>query len=160
MAEREVTRLATVALDVRTRVDAKPLGDVPSALRSLGLDTQSQECFWVLTYDAAMNLRTVVEVARGAYSRVRVEYPTIYSAVLAAGADRFMVAHNHPTGTLKPTVNDINLTVGIMQGANAVGLYFEDHWIITPGGGAFSFAANGLLNPATYGEAGQEAASL
>jgi len=150
----DVARFATIELHVTG--DQKELR-LPKLLNDLGLSAQTQECFWVLAYDAALNVRTVIEIARGTYSRVKVHLPAIYTAVLMAGTDRFMVAHNHPTGETKPTQKDIDLTVAIMQGANTLGLFFEDHLIVTPGKGFYSFRQAGLLFPADYA-AEQEAA--
>jgi DNA repair protein RadC len=120
------------------------------ALRKWGLSTQTQEAFWVIAYDAAMNIRTIVEIGRGTYATVGVHLPSVFSAVLAIGCDRFQVAHNHPTGDITPTMKDIQTTQAIMQGANHLGLYFEDHHIVGPGGQHFSFAANKMLVPAPY----------
>ena len=150
----DVARFATIELNVTG--EYKELR-VPKILHDLGLSTQTQECFWVLAYDAALNVRSVIEVARGTYSRVKVHLPAIYTAVLTAGTDRFMVAHNHPTGELKATQKDIDLTVAIMAGANSLGLYFEDHIIVTPKHGWYSFQQAGLLFPADYANE-QEAA--
>lgn len=150
----DIARYATVELHVTE--ESKEL-KIPKLLHDLGLSTQTQECFWVLAYDAALNVRSVVEVARGTYSRVKVHLPAIFTAVLAAGTDRFMVAHNHPTRETKPTQKDIDLTVAIMRGANSLGLFFEDHIIVTPSKGFYSFQQAGLLFPADYA-ADQEAA--
>lgn len=150
----DIARYATVELDIgQTSKELR----IPKLLHDLGLSSQTQECFWVIAYDAALNVRTVIEVARGTYSRVKVHLPALYTAVLTAGADRFMVAHNHPTGGYNPTQKDIDLTVAIMAGANALGLFFEDHIIVTPKRGFFSFQQNKLLFPADYGSE-QEAA--
>jgi len=143
-------RYATVEVSVQKEEPMPPHEKVPHLLMRWGLGKQTQECFWVIAYDAMMNIRTVVEVARGAYSRVRVHYPAVYAAVLQIGCERFQVAHNHPTGDPTPTRKDIELTQQIMVGANACGLYFEDHVIVSPTGKHYSFADHGLLIPAPY----------
>jgi DNA repair protein RadC len=107
----------------------------------------------VIALDASMNARTVTEVARGSYVKTNVYFPPIYTAVLMAGTDRFIVAHNHPNGNPSPTINDINLTGDVMEGANILGLYLEDHWIVTPDPEkSYSFRKSGLLIPAEYGK--------
>jgi DNA repair protein RadC len=146
-------RYVTVELAVHKEEPMPVHEKVPDLLIRWGLGKQSQECFWVIAYDAMMNIRNVVEVARGAYSRVRVHYPSVYAAVLAVGCERFQVAHNHPTGDPTPTRKDIDLTRTLMSGANSCGLFFEDHWIVTPTGRSYSFANAGLLVPANYSDA-------
>jgi len=145
-----VDRYATIEVSVQKEEPMPAHEKVPALLMRWGLGKQTQECFWVIAYDAMMNIRTVVEVARGAYARVRVHYPAVYAAVLQVGCERFQVAHNHPTGDPKPTQKDIDLTKQLMVGANTCGLFFEDHVIVTPTGRHYSFVDNRLLIPALY----------
>ena len=136
------------------RIEQIVLDDQPetSALRTLltkwGLANSTQEAFWVITLDNVMGLKTVVEVARGGFHDVLVYIPTVLSAVLAAQTDRFYVAHNHPAGPVTPTEEDIALTAKIMAAANTAGLSFEDHIIVGPADGWFSFWEQGLLTRA------------
>ena len=95
-----------------------------------------------------MQVRSVIEVARGGYHKMDVPIPAIMSAVLVAGTDRFAIAHNHSTGDVTPTAADIDLTKKVMNAANVVGLFFEDHLIVGPNGEEFSMADKGILVPA------------
>ena len=74
---RDVARHATVELSITS--ESKELR-LPKLLHDLGLSSQTQECFWVLAYDAALNVRSVIEVARGSYARVKVHLPAVHSA--------------------------------------------------------------------------------
>ena len=56
----------------------------------------------------------------------------------------FIVAHNHPSGNMKPSVSDIELTKKIKQAALVLDLSLVDHLIITMDG-FYSFADNGHL---------------
>lgn len=118
-----------------------------------GMNRQAQECFWVISYDPNKYVRTIYEAARGSYWSVSVHAPAVLTAVLRSGSDRFILAHNHPSGPLRATSDDINLTRDLMEMANTCSLYFEDHLIIGPGRAKpFSFVKAGLLVPAVYGE--------
>ena len=141
---------ATVHLTIEKSEEMPPQAGMYGLLKKWGLATQTQESFWVIAYDAMMNLRTVVEVTKGTYATVGVHMPSLFAAVLLAGTDRFQVAHNHPPGDVRPTVKDIQTTQAIMAGANQLGLYFEDHHIVGPSGQHYSFAENKLLVPAPY----------
>lgn len=144
-------RYATVQLNIE-RSEQMPRSEpsIYQLLDRFGLTKRTQEAFWVIAYDAAMNIRTVVEIGKGSYAKVPIHMPSIYTAVLTAGADRFQVAHNHPTGDVTPTINDIQTTQAVMTGANALGLYFEDHHIVGPTGQHFSFATHKMLLSAPY----------
>lgn len=114
-------------------------------MNETGKSRQPQECMWVVPIDGQEQVRAVVEVARGNYHEVDIALPSIYTAVLAAGCDRFIILHNHPTNDPQPTNPDLDLTRKVMTGANAVGLYFDDHIVLTPGGAHYSMAAMGLI---------------
>lgn len=119
-------------------------------LARLGLAHETQEAFWVITYDAEMKVRTIIEIARGAYATVMVNLPALFAAIIASGCDRFTVAHNHPSDNPRPTAADKRLTAAIMDQANVLGLYFENHFIVTPSGRFTDFTAAGLMRPAPY----------
>jgi DNA repair protein RadC len=140
------TRFASVHLNIERELP--DVSDLPQILREFGLHTLVQESLWVVTYDSLMQIRTIIEVARGGYHSMDISLPTILSAVLVAGTDRFLIAHNHSSGDVAPTEIDMDLTRKLMTASNSCGLYFEDHLILSPDGKTFSFAASKLLVPA------------
>lgn len=138
---------ATLNVSVHRTIETPEADELQELVEEWGMHTAMQESFWVVTYDSARNLRRVTEVARGGYRDVMVSVPTVLTAVLASGTDRFVVVHNHPSGNAKPTDMDMKLTHKIMDGANAAGLYFEDHVIIAPPHEFYSMTANGMIVP-------------
>lgn len=144
-------RYARVTLEVMKIERVAPSGALLQLLHRWGLHTQPQECFWVIATDAAGNVRTVVETARGGHAEVAVHVPSVMTAVLTAGGVVFAVAHNHPTLSPWPSVEDQDLTHAMMDAANACGLVFEDHVVVEPGGTHFSFRDAGLIVPAPRG---------
>lgn len=140
------TRFASLRLEVDK--DLPSAIDMPDILFDAGgLHDAPQEVFWVMPYDSIMQVRTIVEIARGGYHSVEIPIPAILSAVFVAGTDRFIVGHNHSTGDVTPTTIDVDLTAKVMAAANTCGLYFEDHIIVGPNKELFSFAETGLLVP-------------
>ena len=122
--------------------------DLATLLDQAGLSNSSQERLWVIAYDSIEQVRTIQEVAVGGYHEMAIPLPALLTSVLLSGTDRFMVAHNHPSGDVSPTNLDVDMTHTIMDAANVAGLFFEDHLIVGPGGRQFSFVENGLLKPA------------
>jgi DNA repair protein RadC len=55
-----------------------------------------------------------------------------------------VLAHNHPSGNLKPSQADVNLTKQIKQAAQLLEVNLVDHLIVTDHG-YFSFADEGML---------------
>lgn len=105
----------------------------------------SQESFWVLAYGPLLNVATMFEVNKGMYAYVELHMPSLIGGVLLSGAERFWLAHNHPSLDLRPSPADVDLTKEVMAAANAVKLHFEDHLILTPDGQYVSFQRLGLL---------------
>lgn len=139
------TRFASLGLQIEQELPS--LADVPDILFEASLHNHPQEAFWVITYDSIMQIRTIIEIARGGYHSVDIPMPGILSAVFTAGTDRFIVAHNHSSGDVKPTTIDVDLTGKVMAAANVCGLFFEDHLILGPRGEVFSFADEGMIIP-------------
>jgi len=59
-------------------------------------------------------------------------------------AAALIVAHNHPSGSLKPSLQDRNLTRSLYLVAHYLDIRILDHLII--GDGFFSFADHGLMD--------------
>ena len=59
------------------------------------------------------------------------------------------MAHNHPSGTLKPSINDRNLTRRLNDAGNLLGIKLEEHIIVAIGPNGvpdyYSFHDEGLL---------------
>lgn len=137
------------AVELRIDKEQPSAVDLNTLLGDWGLTDSSQERLWVISYDGIQQVRTVTEVAVGGYHSLDVPLPPLLTAVLLAGTDRFLVAHNHPTSDISPTMHDVDMVHTIMAAANAAGLYFEDSLIVGPGTDTmFSFAEHGLLIPA------------
>ena len=64
--------------------------------------------------------------------------------VLKATATAVIVAHNHPSGSLRPSEQDIKLTQKIKHGGMLLDIKINDHLIITEDG-YFSFQDEGML---------------
>ena len=137
-----------VTIEQVVRAERPQTDDLPSLLESFGLTRSTQEALWVIAFGAMTQLKTITEVARGGFHDVVVHIPSVLSAVLVSGTDRFYVAHNHPEGPVEPTDDDIGLTAMIADSAERVGLSFEDHIIVGPSGW-YSFWEAGLLTRAT-----------
>lgn len=140
-------RLVRVDLHVEKLLESPDPSRLQDLLKLWGLTTDAQETFWVISYDGNRNMRTITPIAKGTYHEVTVSIPAVLMAVLLSGADRFMVAHNHPNGDVQPTELDIGLTKQIMNASATVGLYFEDHVIVGPPDAWFSMASSGMLIP-------------
>jgi DNA repair protein RadC len=69
----------------------------------------------------------------------------VFSILLNAGASGFMVAHNHPSGNLKPSQEDIRITKKLFNAGDFLDITLLDHIIITPNGSYLSMADEKLF---------------
>ena len=68
----------------------------------------------------------------------------IFAAALKACASSIILAHNHPSGNLKPSQSDIDLTRKLKDGGKLLEIQMLDHIIVTTEG-YYSFADEGLV---------------
>ena len=122
--------------------------DLPTLFKLWGLTDATQESIWAIALDNMDSVKTVTEMAKGGFHDVVVYPANILAAVLASQTDRFYIAHNHPSGPVTPTAEDLQLTADVMAAANVAGLSFEDHLITGPAG-LFSFFEAGLIQRAS-----------
>lgn len=83
----------------------------------------------------------------GGTTQTTVDPGVVYRRALVLGAKAIIVAHNHPSGSKKPSQPDIELTKRLLEAGRLVNIRLLDH-IIVAGNGVndyFSFNENGML---------------
>jgi DNA repair protein RadC len=85
----------------------------------------------VVVCSKAGGLLRVVPLAEGGADHACVQVRDVLEHVLSAGGARFALAHNHPSGSLEPSEEDLEVTARLRQAADVVGLRFLDHVIVT-----------------------------
>ena len=102
-----------------------------------------KEVFTVIYLDSSHAIIDSEVVAEGTLN-VNTVYPReIVSKALMFHAAALIVAHNHPSGSLQPSPQDIKLTKTLWLVCNYMQIQLLDHLII--GDGSYSFADNGLM---------------
>lgn len=102
------------------------------------------EQFKVMLINHACKTLGILTVSQGGITTCPVDQRLIFAAALKAGATRLILAHNHPSATIKPSECDISLTAKIVKAARLLDIEILDHLIITPER-YYSFRDNGLL---------------
>ncbi len=70
----------------------------------------------------------------------------VYIRALLAGAAHIILMHNHPSGDVSPSRQDMETTGRIKEAGELVGIALSDHIIIGAGGRYLSFKETGLLD--------------
>ena len=86
----------------------------------------------------------IFEVSSGSATGTIADPKLIFAAAIKANACGVIVAHNHPSGALKPSGADIELTKKIKQAGTFLEIQILDHLIITSEG-YYSFADEGMM---------------
>ena len=83
-------------------------------------------------------------LSKGRISETTVDIRLLFKSALQCGATAIIVPHNHPSGVLKPSTSDIQLTRKIKKSGENMYIKLLDHLIISEKG-YFSFADEKLL---------------
>jgi DNA repair protein RadC len=102
------------------------------------------EQFKVLFLNKANRVLGAYEVSTGGISGTVADPRVIFVAALKANCCAIIVSHNHPSGNLKPSRQDEELTQKIKQAGQLLDIKLLDHVIITDEA-YFSFADEGLV---------------
>lgn len=102
------------------------------------------ESFIVMFLNNSNNTIGWIKLSSGGMTGTLVDIRMLMATALACGAVGIIMAHNHPSGTLKPSQADIQLTKKIKQGGDTLDIKVLDHLIITSES-YFSFADENII---------------
>jgi len=102
------------------------------------------EQFKTMLLNRANRVLGIYEVSTGSVSGTVADPKQIFSAALKANASYILLAHNHPSGSLKPSRADEALTAKLKEAGRYLDLPVLDHLIISEEG-YLSFADEGLI---------------
>ena len=102
------------------------------------------EEFKILLLNTANEVLGIYNVSKGGISSTIVEIRHILYIALKTNSTGIILAHNHPSGNLKPSSTDINLTRRIKSACEIMDLNLTDHIILTKDN-YYSFMEGGLL---------------
>jgi DNA repair protein RadC len=117
--------------------------DIFNAVRHFA--DRRQERFICLSLNGAHELLKTRTVTLGLVNRTIVHPREVFADPLLDRASAVAVAHNHPSGQLKPSQEDDDVTLQLLQAATILGLRFLDHVIFTEAG-FYSYQQEGRLD--------------
>jgi DNA repair protein RadC len=92
---------------------------------------RTRERLVVIVCDTANRVLHTEVVSEGSAERSLVPVREVIVAVLRRDGQAFALAHNHPAGDATPSLSDIQATARVEAAAEAVGLRFLDHIVVT-----------------------------
>ena len=145
-----VSIIAALELGRRRRESARPQQvlvhsskDVYEAIRAQFADLNHEE-FWVLLLSRANKITSKHLISKGGQAGTVADPKIIFNTALQHHAASVILAHNHPSGNLKPSQADIDLTKKLKSAGVFLDIPVLDHLIVTDTG-FFSFTDEGML---------------
>lgn len=108
--------------------------DVAEFLRDYVYDKNEmdlRESCHVIFCDPSLRVHGVLKVAEGGIDYVAIDNRLIFAAAFTLGASRLYITHNHPSGAVQPSKEDIRYTKVLNVQCKALGLELLDHIIIS-----------------------------
>ncbi len=102
------------------------------------------EEFWILLLNRGSKLIKKIKISSGGVNAVLADPRLIFKHAIENLASVIILVHNHPSGNLQPSREDLNITKKLQEGAKLLDVSVPDHLIITQEG-YFSFADEGLM---------------
>lgn len=121
----------------------KSSADAYNFLRPHLLDLDHEQ-FWVLYLNRANKVLKVEMISAGGVSGTVVDAKLIFKKALEVLASNIVLAHNHPSGNLKPSSKDISLTKKLKAAGQTLDIPVLDHIIFTDDG-YFSFSDESMF---------------
>ncbi len=121
----------------------KSSADVVQFLMPLMRDLK-KELFKILLLDKGNHVSEIIDIDVGTVDRVNPSVRNILLTALKYQSPSMILAHNHPSGNIKPSDADKRLTKDLIKAALAMELRIFDH-VIVGENSYFSFADEGLI---------------
>ncbi len=107
---------------------------------------RKQEYFICISLNGAHELISARRVTQGLVNRTVVHPREIYADPITDRACAIVVAHNHPSGNIEPSKEDIDITNRLREAGDILGIPLLDH-IVFSKSAYYSFVEHGLIGP-------------
>lgn len=150
--ERSLSRVSEVQLVYRNKVKAALRPRITASSEAYALLMQYwdqgrlelQEEFKVLLLNNALRVLGIYAGFAGGMDSTLADPRLIFVTALKARATGILVAHNHPSGKLKPSEPDFTLTKRLVSAGELLNIDVVDHLIVSADG-FYSFMDEGVL---------------
>lgn len=106
-------------------------------------DLRTEE-FWAIFLNQSNKVIHLSQLTHGGINQSMVDVRVLFRTALEHFSTGIIIAHNHPSGNLKPSREDIDITQKIKEAGKLLSIQLLDHLVITQNSYA-SFSDEGLL---------------
>lgn len=129
--------------EARNRIKISSSQDAYEAISAELMDLPTEQ-FWVITLNRSNHILKKRLISQGGVSGTVADSKVIFKSALEDLASGIILVHNHPSGNLKPSQADRQLTRKMVEAGKLLELPVLDHLIFTDAG-YFSFSDEGEL---------------
>lgn len=129
---------------VKEKVQVKTSAQAYAVLKEAFPSLEHREYFYILLVNRANYVLGTSQISMGGLAGTVVDVRIIFQTALKANASGIILAHNHPSGNLQPSDEDIRLTKKLKEGGKLLDFSVLDHIILTEDG-YLSFQDDGLM---------------
>lgn len=133
--------LKYIVPQVRLVLVREPGGTVQPILRPDNMECfvepmkyYAEEHFVAFFLNARNEITGYSEISKGTVNASLVHPREVFKPAIMANSVSILVAHNHPGGSLKPSPEDLDTTVTLINAGNLLGIKVLDHVIVSSNG--------------------------
>lgn len=135
--------LSEIKYDGRYRYD-EPL-KIAQLFKENDLFDMADEYVWMLCVDAKMHIIEFSELSHGTINWSFASPRNVFRKCILNNAYGFVMIHNHPSGDVTPSADDIKISKNIKALGKIMEIYLVDHIIIAPNGDYYSMEEQNIL---------------
>lgn len=128
---------------VNDRMQIRSSQDAHQCIAPLLQDLPHEE-FWILLLNRSNKVISRQQISIGGVSGTVVDAKIIFKKALEQLASSIILCHNHPSGNLKPSQADIDITRKLKKAGEVLEIAVLDHLIVSDQG-FYSFADEGIF---------------
>ena len=108
----------------------KPLEAVKVVNEVVDLYQRAEEVFVIITLDVGNNVTGIFEVSIGSVNSSIVTPREVFKRAILQNANSIILAHNHPSGKVKPSSSDVDITERLVEIGDIIGIDVVDHIVV------------------------------
>lgn len=108
-------------------------------------DMELVEEFNVLLLTRSNHVKGFFRLSRGGMTGTVADIRILFATALKGLSTALIISHNHPSGSVKPSSQDIELTKKLCAIGKIHEIHILDHLILAPHSGYYSFADEGMI---------------
>lgn len=94
------------------------------------IGNKDKECFLLLTLNSKNQINNASIISEGTLNSSLVHPREVFKVAVLSNANKIMVFHNHPSGDVNPSKEDLNITKRLRDCGELMGIGLMDHIIV------------------------------